>query len=139
MSAPRPINRCFRCGEGMLADRPTMTQPIINLTYEENRIYRVECHKCGQYIEFNADSYEEAFSLYNAMFEGQTLYPIEDLHEDDGCVLGYRLPIEEPPDIIHILDIDYDENKYTHFAYLPQSRWIEKDGNVKEFNRWGEL
>lgn len=126
MSAPRPINRCFKCGEGM-HERP-------NLTYEEDRRYRVKCHKCGQYIEFNAKSYEEAFKLYDVMFEGQVLYPIEDLHEDYGFVLCHRVPISEPPDVCHINDCDYDESKYTHFSYLPGVQWIEEDGKIKEFN-----
>lgn len=125
MSAPRPINRCIKCGEPML-ERP-------NLTYEEDRRYRVKCHRCGQYIEFNAKSYEEAFKLYNAMFEGQTLYPIEDLHEDDGVVLGHRIPIEEPPEIICVLDTDYDESLYTHFTLLPCPHWIEVDGEIKSY------
>ena len=36
--------------------------------------------------------------------------------------------------IIHALDADYDESKYTHFTYLPKMRWIEKNGKIKEFN-----
>jgi hypothetical protein len=107
-----------------------------NLTYEEDKRYRVKCQNCGQYIEFNTHSYEEAFKLYNAMFEGQTLYPIEDLHEDDGFVFGWALPIEEPPDIISVVDTDYDESKYTHFSYLPNMRWIEKDGKVILCKYW---
>ncbi len=125
MSAPRRLSRCFRCGQEM-CERP-------NLTYEENRVYRIKCHNCGQYIEFNAESYDEAFKLYNAMFEGQTIYPIEDLSEDDGVVLGYRLPVEEPPDIICNADPDFDENEYSHFTQLPFLRWIKKDGKIKPF------
>lgn len=128
MSAPRYVTRCLRCGE-MLYERP-------NIIDKGNRAYRLECHNCGQYVEFNAVSYEEAFSLYKAIFMGQTIYPIENLTEDDGIALGYRLPIEEPPEIICVLDTDYDESQYTHFAYLPLLRWIEKDGKLQPFKYW---
>ncbi len=101
-----------------------------NLTYEENRRYRVKCYTCGQFIEFNADSYEEAFALYEAMFEGQTLYPIEDLHEDYGSVLCHNIPICEPPTVASCIDCGYDEQEYTHFSLIPKLMWIEKDGRI---------
>lgn len=128
MSAPRFVCNCFNCGEH-LYERP-------HLLYKEDRRYQLKCPKCGQYVELNAKSWEEAFELCKVMFMGQTIYPIENLTEDDGIALGYRLPIEEPPEIICVLDTDYDESQYTHFAYLPLLRWIEKGGKLQPFKYW---
>jgi len=141
MSAPKRINHCFNCGADMFEGKPReivedgkRVSFFPNLTYEENARYSVKCHKCGQYIEFNAKSYDAALEIYQAQFEGQTIHPIEELSEDDGFVLGYNLPIEEPPRIIHVLDTRLDE--HTHFSKIPTIRCVEVDGEIKKY-KWG--
>jgi hypothetical protein len=47
------------------------------------------------------------------------LHPIDELSEEDGNVILWHVPIEEPPIIGHCLDPDIDEELedgwYTHF------------------------
>ena len=57
------IGRCFKCLKPM-TDRD-------NFTYMEDRRYRVKCRECGQYIEFNADSYTQALDICVTMLREQ--------------------------------------------------------------------
>lgn len=44
--------------------------------------------------------------------------PIEEWHEDDGNVIWWKLPIEEPPYVGTPLDSDFEEEYYTHFTSI---------------------
>lgn len=44
--------------------------------------------------------------------------PIEKWHEDDGNVIWWRLPINEPPYVGTPLDSEFIRNYYTHFTIL---------------------
>lgn len=44
--------------------------------------------------------------------------PYEEWHEDDGLVIWWRMPIEEPPYVGSPLCDDWTENYYTHFTRL---------------------
>lgn len=44
--------------------------------------------------------------------------PIEKWHEDDGNVIWWKLPINEPPYVGTPLDIDFEQDYYTHFTIL---------------------
>lgn len=46
------------------------------------------------------------------------LIPIENWHEDDGNVIWWKLPINEPPYVGTPLDSDFIRNYYTHFTRL---------------------
>lgn len=39
-------------------------------------------------------------------------------HEDDGIVIWWKLPINEPPYVGTPLDSDFEEGYYTHFTRL---------------------
>jgi hypothetical protein len=58
------------------------------------------------------------------------LHPIDELSEEDGNVILWHVPIEEPPIIGHCLDPDIDEELedgwYTHFSYLPEVKTYEE-------------
>jgi hypothetical protein len=116
----KPLNPCFKCGGE------------VNLIYDEHRKYIVRCRDCGQYVSFSEESYTAAADLWNAMFAGQTLYPIDRLETDDS-VLVHRIPIEEPPKITSLLDCDFNATDYTHFTELPEPRLIWHDGKIKLF------
>ena len=63
MTNAHRIGRCFKCLKPM-TDRA-------NFTYMEDRRYRVSCCNCGQYIEFNADSYTQALGICVTMLREQ--------------------------------------------------------------------
>lgn len=73
-----------------------------------------------------------------------TLYPIEDLHEDDGLCLLWQVPIEGPPILIHPLDDDYDEvewlkeHGYTHFSHIVCPANIVVAGISMSYEYWEE-
>lgn len=52
----------------------------------------------------------------------QEAYPINRWHEDDGTVLWWRYPVEEPPYVGTPLDTEWEENEYdqwyTHWSRL---------------------
>lgn len=45
--------------------------------------------------------------------------PIQDIHEDYGYVLCWKLPVEYYPDIKSCLDLSFNEDDYTHFTLIP--------------------
>lgn len=47
------------------------------------------------------------------------LYPIDEWGEEDGDVLWWRLPVEEPPQVTSPISSDWTENYYTHYSKLP--------------------
>lgn len=49
-----------------------------------------------------------------------TPHPIEKWHEDDGCVIWWKLPVCEPPYVGTPLDTDFNEDYYTHFTFLAE-------------------
>lgn len=53
-----------------------------------------------------------------------TLRPLSELHEDDGPVLLWRVPVEEPPHVGSVCDSDWSHLKtyYTHWSPLPRVR-----------------
>lgn len=67
--------------------------------------------------------------------EAWRLWPIQDWHEDDGPVLWWRPPIEEPPYSGTPLDDDWP-GYHTHFTLIvmpdetavPAVRWDEEEG-----------
>lgn len=48
------------------------------------------------------------------------LKPADQWHEDDGPVLWWRVPIEEPPYCGTPLDALFPPGYYTHFSRLPR-------------------
>ena len=64
--------------------------------------------------------------------EFDTLYPIEDLHEDHGCVLLWRVPINEPPILGFATDDDtiseLEDGYYTHFSILCSPKYVVSKG-----------
>lgn len=89
--------------------------------------------RCRKYIEFSASTPEKAVQLLNTMFEGQQLFPIEQLHEDDGFVMLFKVPIEEPPIIASRCSLDVRWELYTHFSRIPMPLWMEDNGVMKPF------
>lgn len=61
-----------------------------------------------------------------------TLYPIDQLHEDDGCVLLWRVPICEPPSIGWAgqpeTEDDIQDNSITHFSIIPNMTSVVDKG-----------
>lgn len=60
-----------------------------------------------------------------------TLYPIADLHEDDGCVLLWRVPVNEPPILGWCTDDTIEEIEqgyYTHYSLLPIPKYVVAKG-----------
>ena len=59
----------------------------------------------------------------------ETLHPIEDWHEDDGPVLWWALPVEEPPYCGTPNDTDFaadnGEGYFTHFTHIVRNSVIE--------------
>jgi hypothetical protein len=45
--------------------------------------------------------------------------PAESWHEDQGSVLWWRLPVEEPPHLGTPLDDDFPDGVYTHWTPYP--------------------
>ena len=45
-------------------------------------------------------------------------YPAAEYHEDHGCVLWWRFPLEEPPWAGSELDDDFTPDYYTHWSRL---------------------
>lgn len=118
----QPILKCADC-----------RQRSAILTYEENRIYKVFCPKCGYEHIFEHVSETTAIEHHNMMvkiaeyedcFE---LIPADKIHEDYGTVLWWRVPINEPPIVASILDCDFCD-EYT-----------DEDGNIKEFTHFSLL
>lgn len=70
-----------------------------------------------------------------------TLYPINTIHEEDGLCLLWKIPISEPPLLIHPLDDDFDEvdlkdEGYTHFSHLVCPANIIVDGISMSYEYW---
>lgn len=59
----------------------------------------------------------ELRQLTSKFFNYEVLKPIEDWHEDDGPVLWWELPIQEPPYCGTPLDLDWP-NFHTHWTPL---------------------
>jgi hypothetical protein len=59
-----------------------------------------------------------------------TLRPLSELHEDDGPVLLWRVPVEEPPHVGSVCDSDWShlQTYYTHWSPLPRVRETGKEG-----------
>lgn len=55
--------------------------------------------------------------------ELRKLHPIETLHEDDGDVLIWRVPIDEAPEVTHLCDTEHEEKVAakgaTHWSRIP--------------------
>lgn len=49
----------------------------------------------------------------------KTLRPIEEWCEEDGTVLCWRVPVDEPPQVADPRDSDWEEGYYTHWSPLP--------------------
>lgn len=64
----------------------------------------------------SVESYEEAMKPK----------PIEEWHEDDGDVIWWKLPINEPPYIGSPLCDDFTFDYYTHFTRLLEPLEIEE-------------
>ena len=47
-----------------------------------------------------------------------TARPADEWHDDDGTVLWWRLPVEEPPYVGSPLNSDWTEGYYTHWTPL---------------------
>ena len=140
MGAPKLISRCFNCGERLfdrtwklLVDGRRVSFGSDNFKYRGDKKYRLTCHKCKRYIELITDSWDEAEKLFSQMFSGTILYPIGELHEDDCYVLGWNVPVCEPPEVIHISDVDFDPDRYTHFSHQPDMRMIESEGKITPY------
>jgi hypothetical protein len=61
---------------------------------------------------------------------GLTLRPLSELHEDDGPVLLWRVPVDEPPHVGSVCDSDWShlQTYYTHWSPLPRVREPGKEG-----------
>ena len=59
-----------------------------------------------------------------------TLRTLSELHEDDGPVLLWRVPVEEPPHVGSVCDSDWShlQTYYTHWSPLPRVREPGKEG-----------
>lgn len=61
-----------------------------------------------------------------------SLRPLSELHEDDGPVLLWRVPVDEPPIVCSALDREFEchlEQKwFTHWSPLPRVREPGKEG-----------
>jgi hypothetical protein len=59
-----------------------------------------------------------------------TLRPLSELHEDDGPVLLWRVPVDEPPHVGSVCDSDWShlQTYYTHWSPLPRVRETGKEG-----------
>lgn len=61
---------------------------------------------------------EEIAKENTVLKEANELTPEEEWHEDDGNVIWWKLPINEPPYVGTPLDSDFEEGYYTHFTRL---------------------
>lgn len=61
-----------------------------------------------------------------------TLRPLSELHEDDGPVLLWRVPVDEPPIVCSALDSEFarhlEQKWFTHWSPLPRVREPGKEG-----------
>ncbi len=61
----------------------------------------------------------DLLALSLAAVKDRTPRPLDDYHEDEGNVLWWRFPIDEPPYVGSPLCSDWIESYYTHWVPLP--------------------
>lgn len=81
----------------------------------------------------HGDTREEAVEAWNALPRRPVLRPFADWHEDHGCCLWWRQPIEEPPWAGSPLDSDWpwdedDEPKMVWITCPEELAWIACQG-----------
>lgn len=64
--------------------------------------------------------YAGEFEKNKRLRDANKLMPEKEWHEDDGNVIWWKLPIEEPPYVGTPLDSDFEEGYYTHFTRLTE-------------------
>lgn len=101
----------------------------------KQRIYNLQCdlvlceqHDAGEVAKLRSDNQQLRSKLDAAekrVRELETLHTLADWCEEDGNVLWWRVPIEEPPYSGHPHDSDWAENEYddyyTHWSRLPNA------------------
>jgi hypothetical protein len=67
-----------------------------------------------------------------------TLRPASEWRDDDGDVLWWRLPVEEPPYVGSPMEYGWRDDYYTHFSPLPDwvSQVLPEGTNPRKDGRW---
>lgn len=73
------------------------------------------CHPDAVNIERDIDWLIESLEVHE---EARNPKAIGEWHEDEGNVIWWKLPINEPPYVGTPLDSDFKEGYYTHFTRL---------------------
>lgn len=103
---------------------PFCTGNINKIYYMENRNYQAVCKNCGMVFTYKSTSHDDAEQTWNTRTpDTSKLHPLSEWNEDDGNVLWWKLPIDEPPYAGMPLDLEWQHwnygNYYTHWSMLP--------------------
>lgn len=77
-----------------------------------------------------SDTMLEDIRMKDALRYYERLRPAREYHEDDSCVLWWKLPVEEPPYCGTPNDEDWKPQYYTHFSMIIRNSVLQ-EANAK--------